>query len=630
MKSIRNIGIFAHVDAGKTTLSEQLLKISGAIRTAGSVDKGTAHTDRLPVERRRGISVKATCVELEWKDVRIHLIDTPGHVDFMSEIERSTWALDGAILVISAAEGVEPQTELLFHTFQRQNIPMILFLNKIDREGADIQRTMDEIREQLTDQAVSPEDTEQLMETVLGQDDELMERWLEGEEVPKDKIRQCFQRLCREGRTYPVLKGSALKGEGTEAVLDAIIGYLPEAVTKEDESCGIVFAVEQDPRLGLGAWVRMFSGSLENRQVLRGEHKISQIRDAGGHDTGRLQSGEIGMLFGIPDIRVGEPIGRADLLPRHIDLGSMGEPLMSVQAVPEDPEAREELRKACQILSLEDPLLQMKYVRQTGEIHLQVMGHIHQEVLQEVLESRFGLKAHFEKPTVIYKETIATPATGVAVYTMPKPCWAILHFLIEPGERGSGIRYRSEVGFREIPERYQHQVEQALPIALRQGRLGWEVTDVKITLVDGGYHHIHTHPLDFIVATPWGIQDGLEKGGSRLLEPVLDVTFYLPEEAVGRVMSDVAAMRGEVTDSHTEKNRTVLLARIPAATSMDYSEQLKILTGGRGDMTVRLSGYQDAPEGFMAARPRFSVDPLDTSKYILAARSALEGGIFDL
>ena len=169
-----------------------------------------------------------------------------------------------------------------------------------------------------------------------------------------------------------------------------------------------------------------------------------------------------------------------------------------------------------------------------------------------------------------------------------------------------------------------------MPIALRQGRLGWEVTDVKITLVDGGYHHIHTHPLDFIVATPWGIQDGLEKGGSRLLEPVLDVTFYLPEEAVGRVMSDVAAMRGEVTDSHTEKNRTVLLARIPAATSMDYSEQLKILTGGRGDMTVRLSGYQDAPEGFMAARPRFSVDPLDTSKYILAARSALEGGIFDL
>ena len=627
-QNLRNIGIFAHVDAGKTTLTEQLLKMSGAIRTMGSVDQGTAHTDTLPVEQRRGISVKATCVEMDWKGVRINLIDTPGHVDFMSEIERATWALDGAVLVISAAEGVRPQTELLFHTFQRQQIPVVIFLNKMDREGADADRVLEEIHELLSPQALFPEDTQALLDTVSALDDGIMEQWLEAGDVPREQLLVRFGELAQEGLVYPVIRGSALKGIGISEVLDAVLSWLPGPESDETSLCGIAFALEQDPSLGTGAWVRLFQGRLENRQSL-GESKVSQIRNASGKDLGMLKAGEIGVVYGITGLKIGDVIGEKDLLPRRVDLGSMGQPLMSVQVIPQDPAQLEDLRRACLVLSAEDPLLQMTYVKAAGEIHLQVMGRIHQEVLQEILSTRFGLQVSFAKPSVIYKETIAAPAIGTAVYTMPKPCWAILHFQIEPGERGSGVSYGSEVTFRDIPERYQHQVEQALPLALQQGRLGWEVTDVKITLLDGGYHHVHTHPLDFIVATPWAIQDGLQKGGSQLLEPVLDIHFYLPEENVGRVMSDVAAMRGEVIETKVEGNRTVMRAMVPAATSLDYSEQLKILSGGRADMTVHLHGYQAAPTDVKAVRSRISVDPLDTSKYILAARSALEGGIFN-
>ncbi len=224
---------------------------------------------------------------------------------------------------------------------------------------------------------------------------------------------------------------------------------------------------------------------------------------------------------------------------------------------------------------------------------------------------------------------VRSRAIGTAVYTMPKPCWAILHFLIEPGERGSGITYQSRVTFRDIPERYQHQVEQALPTALSQGRLGWQVTDVKITLVEGGYHHIHTHPLDFIVATPWAIQDGLRAGGTTLLEPILEITFLLPEEIAHRVISDVVLMRGEVTQRLDEDGRTLLRARVPASESLDYNERLASVTSGRGTMAVRLAGYTECPLDKGSVMPRRGVDPLDTSKYILAARSALEGGIFD-
>ena len=288
------------------------------------------------------------------------------------------------------------------------------------------------------------------------------------------------------------------------------------------------------------------------------------------------------------------------------------------------------LRQACAILSGEDPLLQVQYIRALDQLHLSVMGTIQLEILEELLQTRFDLKVTFSPPAIIYKETVAQASEGYVAYLVPKPCWAILKFRIEPGPRGSGVVFESKVPVREVQERYQNQVIQALPIALNQGRLGWQVTDVKITLLEGNQHQFHTHPLDFIVATPMAIQDGLRNGGSVLLEPILDVRFLLPPDAVGRVMSDVITMRGEILDNIADEERSILTARIPVSTSLDYAITLASATGGRGAMSVKLHGYRECPLELGATAKRRNVDPLDTSKYILAARSALEGGIFNL
>lgn len=639
----RNIGIFAHVDAGKTTLSEQLLVHAGAIRTTGSVDNGTAHTDTLPVERRRGISVKATCVGFTWKNTQINLIDTPGHVDFSAEVERSLWALDAAVLVVCAVEGVQPQTEVLFHALKEQNIPTLIFLNKMDREGADPMRVLSQIRRMLTPNATLLNDQADLAEIVCAFDDDLLERYLSGEVLPLDFLQSRMAQLSRRGEACPVLTGSALRDMGVEDVLDAIVSCLPAPETGES-LCGVTFAAAQDKMLGRGVWVRLYGGKIENRDAvtlpagvdpLTGEErtvqrKIIQIYDVNGKNVGKLSAGEIGIVYGLGDVAIGHVFGEAKNLPRRVAPGSLRTPLITVQAIPDSMDKMPDLRAACEMLSGEDPLLQARYVRSLNQLHLSVMGAIQLEILEELLKTRFDLNVTFTKPAIIYRETIAEEAIGYVAYLAPKPCWAILKFIIRPGERGSGVTFKSEVPVRDVQLRYQHQVEQALPLALNQGRLGWQVTDVDITLIEGGDHQFHTHPLDFIVATPMAIQDGLRRGGSTLLEPVLDVRFLLPQDCVGRVMSDVANMRGETLESEFDGERVVMNARVPVATSLDYATTLASITGGRGAMSVKLYGYEPCPLELGATAERRNVDPLDTSKYILAARSALEGGIFDI
>lgn len=644
MNHMRNIGIFAHVDAGKTTLSEQLLMHSGAIRRAGSVDEGTAHTDNLPVEQRRGISVKATCVSLTWQDTNINLIDTPGHVDFSAEVERSLWALDAAVMVVCAVEGVQPHTETLFHALREQAIPTLFFLNKTDREGADVGRALAQIHRLLTPDAVLMADENAVTEFVCAQDDALLEQYLSGETLPPEIIHARLTDMTRRAAAYPVYSGSALRDEGVLPLLDAMVDFLPPPAPQGDDLSGVVFASTQDRVLGRGVWVRLYAGAIENRapitlpagiDPLTGEEKlvqrkITQIRRVDGADAGSLTAGEIGVVYGLGDIKVGQILGDEALLPRRVEPGHLRTPLITVQAIPDKPENMQALRIACEALSAEDPLLQVRYAKALNELQLHVMGTIQLEIIQELLDTRFGMKVRFSKPAVIYRETIAKAASGFVAYTMPKPCWAIMRFEIEPAPRGSGVTFRSTVPVRDILARYQHQVEQALPLALHQGRLGWQVTDVNITLTEGNYHQVHTHPLDFIVATPWGIQDGLARGGSTLLEPILETRFLLPPDCVGRVMSDVALMRGEVTETQTDADRVLMTTLIPVATSVDYAATLASVTSGRGSMSVKLHGYRDCPLELGATAPRRSVDPLDTSKYILAARSALEGGIFDL
>ena len=646
--ALRTLGIFAHVDAGKTTLSERLLAHAGAIRTAGAVDSGTAHTDRLDIERRRGISVKAACVPLMWRGVSLQLIDTPGHADFAAEVERSMWALDGAVLLVSAREGVQAQTETVFRALERSHLPALIFINKMDRVGADAARVLSQLRRRLTPGAFLLSDPESAMAALAEVDEGALEDYLEGVIYDPETLSERLVPRVHAGQLYPVLCGSALQDTGVEPLLDAICRYLPPPRgDAEAPLCGMVFAVEEDAVMGRGALLRLFSGQLENRQAVRiplraatdctdrvrwEERKVTQIRalsvEGRGADLGRLRAGEIGWVYGLTGIRVGSVLGDAALLPRPMTAGTLREPLMMVRVTPDRPEDRPALHRALETLSAGDPLLDVKQYR--GVEHLRVMGAIQLEVLQEVLPQRFGVPVTFGAPEVIYRETIRQSAVGFVAYTMPKPCWAVIRFELEPLPRGSGIEYRSVVPVRTIGERYQHQIEQALPTALQQGMLGWQVDDVRITLVDGSDHQFHTHPLDFIVATPMALMDGLRNGGSQLLEPIAEMLITVPEGLSGRIMSEIVTMRGETLETRLtgEEGELCLIARVPVADSVDFPTRLQMLTSGRGQLSMRLHGYRDCPLSEGRTCERRGVHPLDTAKYILAARNALEGEIF--
>ena len=637
--NIRNIGIFADVDAGKTTLTEQLLSLTGAIREAGSVDSGTAHTDSLPVEKRRGISVRAAAVRICRKGCMINLVDTPGHADFAAEVEHSLWAMDGAVLLVCACEGVRPQTVTLWRALRQQGIPVVFFISKTDREAADAPRVLEEIR-RLCPEAVHVGNRDAVIDRVCAGDDELTEKYLEAGDLDDGEVFPRFYSLCREGKAFPVTEGSGLKNIGVERLLDLMVSCLPPP-GDAGSLCGVVFSVRQDRLLGRGVWVRLYGGKLENRQgvdlpgrmdPLTGktsvtQQKITQIRSAKGDDLGCLSAGDIAVVYGLGNVSVGTVLGDGDLLPRHVDPGRFRSPLISVKAIPNDPDKAEDLRAACAVLSSEDPLLHAEYHRALREQRLNIMGTVQLEILRDVFRERFSLDVSFDRPRINYMETLRSPAEGFAAYTMPKPCWAILRFEMRPGKRSGGVTFSSEVDHRLIAEPYQNQVRQALPIALSQGRRGWPVTDIDIRLVDGSHHLIHTHPLDFIVATPWAIQDGLQRGGSLLLEPVMDYTFSLPPDVLGRVISDTAAMRGEVLSTENESGGVLLRCRVPLFDSVDYPRALASLSSGRASMSASLHGYRECDRD--ETLPRRGVDPLDTAKYILAARSALEGGIYD-
>ncbi len=626
----RNVGILAHVDTGKTTLTERLLHHCGAIRQAGSVDAGTAHTDRLEVEKRRGISVKAACVPMLWKDTEINLIDTPGHMDFAAEVERSLWALDGAVLLLDAVEGVMPQAEQLYRVLRQMRLPTLLFVNKTDRESADAARVLRQARALLGDEVTNAADPEALMECLAECDEAAMQDYLDGRIWPREKLLPACAAQVAEGGMTPLLSGSALKDEGVIALLDAMTTLLPPPMQDTGAPlCATVFGVEMDKSMGRAALCRVFTGEIRNRQPI-GTDKVTQIRrlsvDGRAKDAGQLSAGEIGVVYGLGSVKTGDVLGEKALLPRPLEKGRLCDPLMMAKVLC-DPAKKPELRAALEQLAIEDG--HFTHEELEGVEHIRVMGLIQLEILQEQLLSRFGLKVDFGEPSVVYRETIARPAVGFYAYTMPKPCWAVIELTLEPLPRGSGVQFTSVVPVRDIMERYQHQVEQAVPLAVRQGRLGWPVDDVRITLSAGNHHLIHTHPLDFIVCTPIAFADGLVRGGSVLLEPMMRLTVTAPSGELGRISSDMAQMEGVVEETQQQQERCRVTARVPLRRCMRYPVQLAAQTRGAGAMTMALDGYRETPPGVEATCPRKSVDPLDTAKYILAARSALEGGIFD-
>ena len=641
-----NLGILAHADAGKTTVTEQLLLLSGSIRRAGSVDEGTTQTDWMEVERRRGISVRAAAAVLACGDTRIQLIDTPGHVDFLGEVERSLAVLDGAVLVISSVEGVQAQTRVLWRALEKMGIPVLLLINKVDRVGCDLPGVLKQLRQEcsphlLPVQEVEGEGTEdcrvfpakRFREDALAcaaeYDDELAEAYLEDRPVEPERLEKALRDGTAQRKLFPVLFGSAKKGVGMEELLQSIVAYLPTASGRDDAPLSaVVYQVDHDPSMGKAAHLRVFSGCLKNRDSVplpggQGEQKITQIRRFSGQkavDVGVIHSGEIGAVYGLSGIRAGDVIGQAP--PRGFC--RLAVPLLRVQAFPADPEQLPALTQALGELSQEDPLLDLEWIPESRELHLHITGKIQLEVLEEVVRERYGLSVRFSDPTVIYKETPASAAEGEEVYLAPKPCWAIVRLLVEPLPRGSGIVFESAIKEKELPYRYQNHVRQSLPQALKQGCRGWEVTDAKFTLIGGQHHHVHTHPLDFFVATPVAVQRALVNSGTILLEPMVRVTLSASEELLGKVIRDLVAMRGEFDTPVLHKGLFTLEATLPVSTSLDYPVVFRSMTSGKGIYASEFLGYRECPPGEGQDAPRRGVDPLDHAKWILHARSAMQ------
>ncbi|OBZ15716.1 GTP-binding protein [Bacillus sp. FJAT-27264] len=649
-----NVGIFAHVDAGKTTTTEHILYESGRIRSLGSVDTGTALTDSLDVERQRGISVRAALASFAWKGVQVNLVDTPGHVDFLSEVERSLRVMDCAVLILSAVEGVQAQSEMIWSALRKLKIPTIIFMNKMDRTGADpeavlaqahtylsgdiipvqqpLGREQDyagtaDLWEQGADSAVQTE----LLEALAERDEALLETYMAGDSLDLAIWRNHLADRAAAAELFPLVYGAAAKGMGIPALLDAMIQYFPRAGgDAELPVSGIVYNIQRDKSMGRMAFVRLYEGTIRNRDAVQNysqdiQGKITQVRKVEGgrtEDVGALEAGDIGVVYGLSGVRIGDVLGRPDAIPQEAKLAV---PLLTVRVHWAEAADDHKVIAAMQELADEDPLLDAQWLPEERELHIKVMGPIQLEILGSVMESRYGLAVTFGQPSVIYKETPARAGEGFIAYTMPKPCWAILRFQIEPGPLGSGLVYDSVVRSSDLLPQYQNETARRVPEALQQGLYGWEVTDLKVTLVEGQHHVWHTHPLDFAVATPMGIMDGLARVGTKLLEPVLQVRIVVPEENGGRVMNDLVQMRGTFEPPVLLGDRMVIEGRLPLATSLDYPVTLSSFTKGRSTFTSFFAGYEECPPDVTAERTRRGVNPLDQSKYILSVRKALQG-----
>ena len=650
-KNIRNIGILAHADAGKTTLTEHFLFTSGATKKLGSVDSGTTQTDSLNVEKERGISVRSANTSFVWSDTQINLIDTPGHVDFSADVERIIRVIDAAVLVVSAVEGIQAHTETLWLALKANKIPTLIFINKIDRVGANTENVINEIHKELTQNTITLQQTinegnndativscwdssvinENLLETIASTDDVLLDKYINGESITYIEATNYLAKAIHCCELFPVLMGSAKNETGIEELLNAINLYLPNPKGNEKQALSaLVYRIEYDKNVGKIAHVRIFDGNIANREVVNNvtqnlQEKVTRIRKVSNgkyEDVANATAGDVVGICGFNNAQIGDILGNAsDFISPSVSLRT---PLLTVQVKALNEKDYAALAEALQELCAEDPSLDFQWLKDEKELHVKIMGWIQMEILARIIEDRFQIKAQFENPTVIYKETPSSIAEGFVRYWMPKPCWAILKFRIEPGERGSGVKYESKIGVNDVLQKYQNEVERTIPVALQQGIKGWEVTDIKITLIEGEDHEMHTRPGDFVVATPMGIMDGLVNSGTTLLEPMISFKISATEDLLGAITSDITQMRGSFDSPNMENGRFVLCGILPLATSLDFPVKLSSRSGGKAKISTQFHSYRPCTDEQGVTRPFKGISPLDTAKYILKARKALQ------
>ena len=593
------VGILAHVDAGKTTLSEGMLYVSGAVRKLGRVDHQNAFLDTDALERQRGITIFSKQAVFTLPTVEVTLLDTPGHVDFSSEMERTLQVLDCAILVISGTDGVQGHTQTLWKLLERYHIPTLLFVNKMDLDGADRAGCLAQLRERLHDGCVDftqEREGETLQEQVAMCEEATLERYLETGTVEDGDIR----RLIRERKLFPCWFGSALRLEGVEAFLEGLERYAPIPDYPADFGAQ-VYKIGRDAQGGRLTYLKVTGGSLKVKDLLSGgtgdaggeapwEEKADQIRIYSGErfqTTDRAEAGTVCAVTGLTHTRAGESLGSA----RPMQL-PMLEPVLTYRLnLPEGADPHTALRRLRE-LEEEDPQLHILWNESLREIHLQLMGEVQLEILRAIIEERFGLSVTFDTGSTLYKETIAAPVEGVGHFE-PLRHYAEVHLLLEPGPRGSGMCFATACSEDMLDRNWQRLVLTHLAERVHLGVLtGSPITDMKITLVAGRSHAKHTEGGDFRQATYRAVRQGLMEAESILLEPWYDVRLEVPAAQVGRAMSDLQRRGGTMEPPETVGEYAVLTGRAPVAGMRDYAAEVAAYTRGQGRLFCTLSGYE--------------------------------------
>lgn len=535
---IINIGILAHVDAGKTTLTESLLYTSGAILELGSVDKGTTRTDTMFLERQRGITIQAAVTSFNWNDYKINIVDTPGHTDFITEVYRSLSVLDGAILVISAKDGVQAQTRILFHALQKMNIPTIIFINKIDQDGINLNNIYQNIKEKLSNDIIvmqnvtlTPEisiknivDLDE-WDPVISKNDKLLEKYIAGEKLTIQELTQEEYRCVKKGSLFPIYHGSARNNIGTQQLIEAISNlFCPEMNANDSELCGRVFKIEYTDHKQRLVYLRLYSGTLHLRDtIILPEKKKVKLTEIYIPSNGEMIQTEIvcsGDIFIIPNntLRLNDIIGNEKILPCNV-WDDKTVPILRTRIEPIKIEEREKLLDALTEIADTDPLLRYYVDTITHEIIISFLGTVQLEVICSLLTEKYHINIRIEDPTVIYLEKPLQKADyTIHIEVPPNPFWASIGLSITPLPIGSGIQYESKVSLGYLNQSFQNAVREGINYGLEQGLYGWEVTDCKICFEYGVYYSPVSTPSDFRFLAPIVLEQTLKKAGTQFDE----------------------------------------------------------------------------------------------------------------
>ncbi|WP_406080696.1 GTP-binding protein [Micromonospora sp. NBC_00858] len=665
MKTL-NLGILAHVDAGKTSLTERLLHDVGVLDEIGSVDAGSTRTDSLALERQRGITIRSAVVSFVVDDVTVNLIDTPGHPDFIAEVERVLGVLDGAVLVISAVEGVQPQTRVLMRTLRRLRIPTLIFVNKVDRAGADPDRVLRAVAERLTPSVVAmasvaapgtrdahctpygPADdtfTDRLLDLLAGQDDALLADWVaDTSALPYPRLRRALAVWTGRALVHPVFAGSAITGAGVDALIAGITELLPTVRGDADAPVsGTVFAIERGPAGEKIALVRLFAGTIRVRDRIRvgaaGAALVTAVRvvaDVADVAAASVGAGHIARLWGLTEARIGDPVGapheRADG-DRHF-----APPTLETVVVPARPADRVAAHAALSQLAEQDPLINLRQDDRQHEMTLSLYGEVQKEVIQATLADDFGVAVTFRESSTVHVERVCGVGAAVEVIAVaPNPFLATVGLRVAPAPAGAGVSFRLGVELGSMPPAFFAAVEETVHRTLRQGPHGWQVPDCEVTMTHAGYwaRQSHSHGTfdksmsstagDFRNLTPLVLMAALTRAGTRVHEPVHRFRLEAPGDILGTLLPALARLDAVPTNTTGQGTSYLVEGEIPAGRVHALERRLPALTRGEGVLETAFDRYRPV-RGPAPTRLRWDHNPLDRKEYLLAVARRVVGG----